>query len=96
MMSEDKYLDHTPDLVARVRKMREAAEKMMNKFTHVADYDVRRAVGRKPKQKPHPAIQLVLPTDSSVRGSAPVSDAGQSATGIPATDAGHPSSVEGA
>jgi len=27
MLNEDQYMDRTPDLVARVRKMREAAEK---------------------------------------------------------------------
>lgn len=50
MLSEDQYLDRTPDLIAKVRKMREAAEKEMNKFTRVADYDVRRVVGRKPRE----------------------------------------------
>ena len=49
MLNEDQYMDRTPDLVAKVRKMREAAEKEMNRFTSVADYDVRRVVGQKPK-----------------------------------------------
>jgi hypothetical protein len=49
MQSEDQYVERTPDLVARIRAMREAAEKEMNRFTHVADYDVRRVVGQKPK-----------------------------------------------
>lgn len=49
MLDEDQYLDRTPDLVAKVRKMREAAEKEMNRFTRAADYDVRRVVGQKPK-----------------------------------------------
>lgn len=49
MLNEDQYIDRTPDLVAKVRKMREAAEKEMNRFTRVADYDVRRVVGQKPK-----------------------------------------------
>ena len=48
-MSEDQYLDRTPDLVAKVRAMREAADKEMNRFTRVADYDVRRVVGHGPK-----------------------------------------------
>lgn len=45
MQSEDQYHDRTPDLVAKVRAMREAAQKEMNRFTRVADYDVRRVVG---------------------------------------------------
>jgi hypothetical protein len=48
MQSEDQYLDRTPDLVAKVRAMREAAEKEMNRFTRVSDYDVRRVVGHGP------------------------------------------------
>jgi hypothetical protein len=48
-MSEDQYQERTPDLVARIRAMREAAEKQMNRFTCVADYDVRHVVGQKPK-----------------------------------------------
>ena len=49
MLHEDQYIDRTPDLVAKVRKMRDAAEKEMNRFTRVADYDVHRVVGQKPK-----------------------------------------------
>lgn len=45
-------MERTSDLVAKVRKMREAAEKEMNRFTSVADYDVRRVVGQKPKVAP--------------------------------------------
>jgi hypothetical protein len=52
MQSEDQYLDRTPDLVAKVRAMREAAQKEMNRFTRVADYDVRRVVGHGPKPAP--------------------------------------------
>lgn len=52
MQSEDQYLDRTPDLVAKVRTMREAAEKEMNRFTRTADYDARRVVGQKPKASP--------------------------------------------
>lgn len=49
MQSEDQYIERTPDLVAKVRAMREAVEKEMNRFTRVADYDVRRVSGQKPK-----------------------------------------------
>jgi hypothetical protein len=52
MQSDERYLDRTPDLVAKVRAMREAAEKEMNRFTRVADYDVRRVVGHGPKPTP--------------------------------------------
>jgi hypothetical protein len=49
MHTEDQYLDRTPDLVAKVRAMREAADREMDRFTRVADYDVRRVVGQGPK-----------------------------------------------
>ncbi len=52
MQSEDQYLERTPDLVAKVRAMRQAAEKQMNRFTRVADYDVRRVVGHGPQPAP--------------------------------------------
>ncbi len=46
-MSEDQYQERTPDLIAKVRQMREAAEKEMNRFSRLTDYDVRRVVGQK-------------------------------------------------
>jgi hypothetical protein len=52
MQSEDQYVERTPDLVTKIRAMREAAEKEMNRFTRVADYDVRRVVGQKSKASP--------------------------------------------
>ena len=52
MQSEDQYMERTPDLVAKVRQLREAAGKEMNRFTSVAEYDVRRVVGQKPKTAP--------------------------------------------
>jgi hypothetical protein len=52
MHTEDQYLDRTPDLVAKVRAMREAADREMDRFTCVADYDVRRVVGQGPKTVP--------------------------------------------
>ncbi len=52
MQSEDQYLDRTPDLVAKVRAMREAADREMDRFTRVADYNVRRVVGQGPKASP--------------------------------------------
>jgi hypothetical protein len=58
MQSEDQYLERTPDLVAKVRAMREAAEKEMNRFTRVADYDVRHVIGQKPKAAQVPVETL--------------------------------------
>ncbi len=47
MLNEDQYMERTPDLITKVRQMREAAEKEMSRFTRLADYDVRRVVGQK-------------------------------------------------
>jgi hypothetical protein len=64
MHTEDQYLDRTPDLVAKVRAMREAADREMERFTCIADYDVRRVVGQGPKASqasaetvPPPAVE---------------------------------------
>jgi hypothetical protein len=61
MHTEDQYLDRTPDLVAKVRAMREAADKEMDRFTRVADYDVRRVVGQGPKPAPVSAEAVAPP-----------------------------------
>jgi hypothetical protein len=66
MQSEDQYLDRTPDLVAKVRAMREAAEKEINRFTRLADYDVRHVIGQKPKAAPVP-IETVPPSPAGER-----------------------------
>jgi hypothetical protein len=66
MQNEDQYLERTPDLVAKVRAMREAAEKEMNRFTRVSDYDVRHVVGQKPKAVPVP-VETVPPSPASER-----------------------------
>ena len=48
MLDHDSpYDDRSPDLIARIRKMREAAERRMNAFGKIADYDVRRVEGQK-------------------------------------------------
>jgi len=52
MQSEDQYLERTPDLVTKIRAMREVAEKEMNRFMRMADYDVRRVVGQGAKAVP--------------------------------------------
>ena len=75
MLNEDQYMDRTPDLVAKVRKMREAAEKEMNRFTRVADYDARCVVGHGPKAAPvsaeiaSPAPAVERPKRSATKSS---------------------------
>ena len=76
MPSEDQYMERTPDLVAKVRAMREAAEKEMDRFTRVSDYDVRRVVGHGPKASPVSA-EIVPPSPSVER---PRRSASKSAT----------------
>lgn len=66
MLNEDQYMERTSDLVAKVRKMREAAEKEMNRFTRVADYDVRRVVGQKPKVEPV-SVETAEPSPAGAR-----------------------------
>jgi hypothetical protein len=53
MLDHDSpYDDRTSDLIARVRKMREAAERRMNAFGKIADYDVRRVMCHKTQASP--------------------------------------------
>jgi hypothetical protein len=66
MLNEDQYVERTPDLVAKIRAMREAAEIEMNRFTSVADYDVRRVVGQKPKASPV-SVETIPPSSASTR-----------------------------
>ncbi len=61
MQTEDQYVERTPDLVAKIRAMRQAAEKEMDRFTRVADYDVRRVVGQKPNASPV-SVEIVTPS----------------------------------
>jgi len=49
MHIEDSPLERTPDLIAKIRALREQAEKQMNQFTRADDYDIRRVTGRKPQ-----------------------------------------------
>lgn len=71
MLNEDQYMERTPDLIAKVRQMREAAEKEMNRFTRLADYDVRRVVGQKTPDAPEPAMSqaaIEFPANATQRG----------------------------
>jgi hypothetical protein len=48
MSSRDgEHFDDSQDMIARIRKLRQAAEKKMNAFGDPADYDVRIIRGRK-------------------------------------------------
>ncbi len=49
MHTEDSPIERTPDLVAKIRALRQQAEKEMDRFTDAGDYDVRRVSGRKPR-----------------------------------------------
>jgi hypothetical protein len=66
MQSEDQYAERTPDLVTKIRAMREAAEKQMNRFTRVADYDVRRVIGQKPKTSAV-SVETIPPSPAGTR-----------------------------
>ncbi len=67
MHNDDSPLERTPDLVAKIRALREQAEKEMNRFTSVDDYDVRRVVGHGPKAAPV-ADETVAPSPTAKRG----------------------------
>ncbi len=45
---DSDHYDDSSDLVERIRKLREAAERKMNAFGDPAEYDVRIIRGRKP------------------------------------------------
>lgn len=66
MQSEDEYLERTPDLVAKVRAMRNAAQQEMDRFTRVSDYGVRRVVGHGSKPAPV-SIETSVTAPSSQR-----------------------------
>jgi hypothetical protein len=72
MGSEDQYVERTPDLVAKIRAMREAADKAMDRFRSVADYDVRRVVGQGAKPAPV-SSETVSPCPASERQRKPAS-----------------------
>ncbi len=45
---DSEHYDDSLDMIERIRKLREAAERKMNAFGDPADYDVRIIRGRKP------------------------------------------------
>jgi hypothetical protein len=44
---DDRYFDRSMDMVQRIRKLRQAAEKKMNQMGDLADYDIRYIYGKK-------------------------------------------------
>ena len=66
MLDHDSpYDDRSPDLIARVRKMREAAERRMNAFGKIADYDIRRVMSHKSQVSQQPAEPVDTPRESA-------------------------------
>ena len=51
----DRYIDHSDDLVARVRAAREAAQRRMDAFGDVSEYEVRVVRGRKTELQTQPS-----------------------------------------
>lgn len=64
MKHDDPYVDRSADLIAKVRKLREVAQRQMDQFTCVADYDVCRLVGQKP---PNSTEASPIATDTSLK-----------------------------
>jgi hypothetical protein len=68
MLDHDSpYDDRSPDLIARVRKMREAAERRMNAFGKIADYDVRRVVCHKSQASQQAAEVIAVTPQQSAK-----------------------------
>ena len=55
MNIQEQYEDRTPDLIERIRKMRDAAQREMDKFGDPAGYEMRMIVGRKKSTAESPA-----------------------------------------
>ncbi len=81
MQTEDQYVERTPDIVAKIRAMRQAAEKEMDRFTRVADYDVRRVVGQKAKASPV-SVETVSPSAAGDRVKKPAAKSSKVQTSI--------------
>jgi len=78
MHTEDSPLERTPDLVAKIRALREQAEKDMDRFTSPDDYDVRRVAGRKAKTEipePQPVTSTKKRTKKAEQASIPFASA---------------------
>jgi hypothetical protein len=61
----DDYLDHSDDLVARVRRAKEAAQRKMEEFGDPSEYEIIIIRGHGPKESPTTTIEEVTqPSDS--------------------------------
>lgn len=90
MHVEDSPLERTPDLIARIRAMREQAEKQMDQFTEANDYDIRRVVGHGPKPAPvSDETGAPLPIAKRARKGATTSVADQTSMDFPPAPAEH-------
>jgi hypothetical protein len=58
----DRYLEHSIDLVARVRAARETAEREMETFGHVSEYEIRKIYGQRSGQ-PYGAQEQIADTE---------------------------------
>jgi hypothetical protein len=97
MLNEDQYMERTPDLIAKVRQMRKAAEKQMDRFTCVADYDVRRVVGQGPKAASASSETVApLPSPKHMKKAAAKPATGQTSMDFPPAPAERGHEEEGA
>ncbi|MBW4026532.1 MAG: hypothetical protein HIU93_03960 [Acidobacteria bacterium] len=66
---EDRYFDRTPDLVERIRRAKEAAQREMESFGDVSEYTITYIQGQK-KKAPQEVSQPSLDFDLSQDGEA--------------------------
>lgn len=59
---DNEHFDNSSDMVERIRRMREAAERKMNTFGNPDDYDVRTIRGH--KGEPLATRQMDLPLEA--------------------------------
>ena len=97
MLNDDQYMERTPDIAGKIRKMRETAEKEMNRFTRVADYDLRHVVGQKRKAVPDAGKSAVPARADKAASKIPApARARQSAIEFPSSSLAHDADQEGA
>jgi hypothetical protein len=59
----DDYLDHSDDLVARVRRANEAAQRKMEEFGDPSEYEITIIRGRKKEEPTVKSEQVTQPSD---------------------------------
>jgi hypothetical protein len=70
----ERYIDRPFDLVARVRAAKEAAQREMETFGHVSEYEIRKIYGQKTElsyDSPNDERPLVHPSSSDGQGQSP-------------------------